>query len=196
MNITKNATGKVNEIEGAMEGAVELKGDGQIFFQQFNSYCKDNWCFPLYTLSFWLKYEEVASQDILAFGDLVKVSQTSSTPTEHVSIEFNSPTQKCQTNLFVPTEVWSHILVTANRSFISLYLDGRLLADSANLQCTTVSEDYPEINFAAGGSGDVHFALDDVRVLFDVLTYDTVRFYKEKIGTFAMRRISVSILPQ
>ena len=194
MNITKNATGEVSEIEGVMEGAMELKGDGEIFFQQFNSYCKDSWCFPLYTLSFWLKYEEVASQDILAFGDLLKVSQTSSTPTDHVSIQFDSSTQNCETNFFVPTEVWSHILVTVNRGFISLYLDGRLLANSTNFQCTTVSADYPQINFAAGGSGDVNFALDDVRVLFDVLPNDTVRFYKEKIGTFTVRGI-ISILP-
>ena len=187
LNITNNptisVTGDVKEIEGAIQGAAGLKGDGQIVFQQFKSYCRDSWCFPFFTLSFWLKYEEVASQNILAFGDLVRIVQTSSTPTDHVSIVFNSPTQNCKTDFFVPTEVWSHILVTVSHGFITLYLDGRLLANSTNLQCTTIDpRDYPEINFDAGGSGDVNFALDDVRVLFDVLLKDTVRFYKNKVG--------------
>lgn len=178
---TESTTGAINEAEGAMDGAVELTGDGKIIFQQFNSYCKNIWCYPFYTLSFWLKYEDVASQDIFAFGDLVKVTQTSSTPTDHLSIELNSPTQTCHINFFVPTEVWSHIIVAFNRDVITLYLDGRVFA--TNPACTQRAEDHPDVNLVAGGSGDVHFALDDVRVLFDARPlYDTVRSYKKKTG--------------
>jgi hypothetical protein len=183
LNITEKTTlsiiGTVNETDGVTDGAIELRKDGKIIFEQFNSYCKDTWCYPFYTLSFWLKYEEVANQDILAFGDLVKVTQKSSTPTDHLSIELNSPTQICHTSFFVPTEVWSHIIVTFIRDLITLYLDGRIV--STNLACTTKSDlaDYPQVNLTAGGSGDVHFALNAVRVLFDVVHYDTLRSYQE-----------------
>ena len=100
MNTTLSTNGTLSDIEGVMDGAIGIKQDGKIIFQEFNSYCDNIWCFPFYTLSFWLKYEEVANQDILAFGDLVKVTQTSSSPTDYLSIELNSPTEECFTRFF------------------------------------------------------------------------------------------------
>ena len=178
--------GSLNDIEGAMDGAIEVKQDGKIIFQKFNSYCDDIWCFPFYTLSFWLKYEELANQDILALGDLVKVTQTSSLPTDYLTIELNSTTEECFTSFFVPTEVWSHIIVTFNRGLTTLYLNGRVLATSLTCTQKTDMEDYSEVQLMAGGSGDVYFGLDDVRLLFDIQLHDTVRSYKEKTGMLIM----------
>lgn len=192
LEITNNSTlsisGRTDETKGVIDGAIELNRDGKIIFQQFDSFCDDIWCFPSFTISFWLKYEEVVSQDIFAFGDLVKVAQNSGTPEEHISVELNSAARSCQTSFFVPSEVWSHIIVTFNYDFMNLYFDGQLLANSSNLQCTQRNElmDFPEVGLIAGGSGNVAFALDDLRVLFDVLPNETVRSYKTKTGMIAL----------
>ncbi|XP_028392900.1 uncharacterized protein LOC114517402 [Dendronephthya gigantea] len=183
-NSTTSVSGRVDKTEGAMDGAVRLKEDGKIIFRQFDNFCDDIWCFPYLTISFWLKYEEVVSQDILMFGDLVKVSQNSGTPEEHISFELNSAAQSCKASFFVPSGVWSHIIVTLVHDLMNLYFDGKLLNNSLHLQCTKRNElmDFPNINLVAGGSGNVDFALDDVRVLFDVLPNETVRWYKANTG--------------
>ena len=179
-----SVNGQVEETEGAMEGALEFTGASKIIFKEFNHYCNEFWCFLPYTLSFWLKYEDVTSQDILALGDFVRVTQTSSTPTDHVSIALSTSNKTCQTSFFVPTEVWSHIIIASKDESISIYLDGRLMESSTTLQCTLKSSYINEEKFdlVAGGSGDVNFNLDDVRLLFDVQLNDTLHYYKEKTG--------------
>ena len=174
----------MEETDGVIDGAVELKGNGKIVFQEVKSICLNAYCFPFYTVSFWLKYEEMTAQNILTFGDLLKFTQNKVTPENYISMELKSKTYRCVKNFFVPAEVWSHIIVVLNRDAMSLYLDGHLVARNINMSCVTqsLSLNYPQVSLMAGGSGDVNFGLDDVRMLFDVVPSDLIKLYKEKTG--------------
>ena len=175
------------ESDGVLENCTALRGDGKIEFREIKRRCYYNWCYPFYTLSFWVKYEEMDSQNIISFGELVKVTQTAQTPKEHLSVEVNTAYRKCATSFFVPSEVWSHVIVSVKswEHIILVYLDGNIVADISHFECT----DHPEVQnyftfpFTVGGNSDVNFALDDVRILFDAPEMSkTVESYKNKAG--------------
>ena len=183
-----NSSGDVVMIDGVVDEALELDRDGKLYFGQFASDCENIWCFPMYTISTWIKYyQQVNGQDILTFGELLKIYQD---PTigekDHLSINVSSALRTCVMTVFVPSEVWSHISVSVNgNESISVYVDGYNVTN-ANFECNShsVMEDYPNAHFFAGGSGAVSFAVDDVRLLFDALEIaNTIRSYKLIPGT-------------
>ena len=175
------------ESDGVLGNCTALRSDGKIEFRTISRRCFNQWCYPFYTLSFWLKYEEMSSQNIMSFGELVKITQTTTTPEQHLSVVVNTATWICSTLLFVPCEVWSHLIVSVKtwEDVILVYLDGNIVANSSHFVCTNVADvqNYPVLPITAGGSGDVNFVLDDVRVVFDAPQISkTVESYKNRTG--------------
>ena len=128
------------------------------------------------------------SQNILSFGGLVKIIQGGGmAEEEQISVEVNSAYLTCSTEVFVPSTVWSHIIVSVRtwQGVRSVYLDGKLMANSSRFLCTSHDEvqDYDKPSLVAGGDGNVNFALDDVRLVFDGLEMPKiVESYKNITG--------------
>lgn len=175
--------------DGVIENCTALREDGKIEFQGVKETCDSAASsFPMYTLSFWLKYEEMNSQTIISVGELLNITQSANIPDkEHISVEANNARKKCLTSFFVPSQVWSHIIVSANtlKDKLFVYLDGRIVKNSSQFTCTDHSEtqSYENASLVSGGNGDVDFALDDVRLLFDAPEMsETIESFTQETG--------------
>lgn len=172
--------------DGVIENCTVLRGNGRIEFREIKRRCNNKWCYPYHTLSFWLKYEEMDSQNIISFGELVKITQTAQTPKEHLSVEVKTAYWKCSTFFFVPSEVWAHVIVSVKawEGVVLVYLDGNIVANTSRFLCTDHAvQNYKTNSLTAGDGGNVNFALDDVRLLFDAREIsETVNSYKSRTG--------------
>ena len=174
--------------DGVIENCTALRGDGKIEFQDVEERCDNPSSFPLYTLSFWLKYKEMNSQTIISVGKFLNITQSANAPDkEHISVEASTTKKKCVTSFFVPSQVWSHIIVSVNalKKTLLVYLDGSIVKNSSNFVCTDHNEvqSYENASLVSGGNGDVDFTLDDVRLLFDAPEMsETIKSFTQETG--------------
>lgn len=176
----------VKGIPGVIDQAIEQR-DGSTSLARFSDQCFVGTCFPIYTLSFWLKYGEISNTywSLLVFNPRFYIGQQNA-PKNHLYVWSYVALRKCEFEVFAPAEIWTHLIFVVKDENFTVYLNGHEV-ENTTLQCTLLSQGPGSaIHTKLGGSNGGNtktFAIDDLRLLFDAFPVDdTLEYYKTITG--------------
>ena len=178
----------VKGIPGVIDQAIEQRG-GSSSLARFSDQCFVGTCFPIYTLSFWLKYEEISEtyRSLLVFAPRFSISTKNDDALKnHLYVWSYVALRRCEFEVFAPAEIWTHLIFVVKDENFTVYLNGHEV-ENTTLQCTLLSQGPGSvINTKLGGSNGGNtktFAIDDLRLLFDAFPVDdTLEYYKTITG--------------
>ena len=175
-------------IDGVVDQALEMSDGELIYFKQISRNCADVWCFPMYTISTWIKYKSRPAnslQTLFRLSPLLSIEQNHAFGENRVQISANTAQQRCTFSTFLPSNVWSHIVISAKPQFFSMYVDGHEVTTSAIMNCQQRgADDVTQVTVIAGRHDTFNIAIDDLRISFDALDVtDTKRSYQLITGT-------------
>ncbi len=179
-----------SNVPGVINKAIQYTGNSESTLARPYDKCFTGKCFPKYTISFWLKYEEISRtyQYMLSFGERLLVMQDMQyAPKDNLKVELYAALRKCDFKVFAPAEIWSHLIFVLNDENFAVYSNGREVTNTT-LDCSlsTVEPSHSRIELGESFSSSTqakHFAIDDLRLLFDALSVDeTLEYYKTITG--------------
>lgn len=174
------------QIPGVVQNAVEYDS-GQL--AKFIDKCFMDICFPKYSLSFWFKYNAPSNtmEDfLLSFGEYFRVFHKPGAPGDHLVVSTFVGLKRCEFQIFAPAEIWNHLIFVVgddkNDSLhnFTIYRNGQEVTNFT-LACNEneYGPSYPRLRLGTGKNSPGHFAIDDLRLLFDALSVeDTLENYK------------------